>query len=65
VYATILYYLHYRETVSQYLAEWIEHGEKMRTEQRRNPSPVAVRLQKFKADRDALRSGNPRTVSHG
>lgn len=39
VYATITYYLHNKETVSQYLADWIEHGERMRAEQDQNPPP--------------------------
>ncbi len=39
IYATILYYLHNKEAVSKYLAEWIEHGERMRAEQDRNPPP--------------------------
>lgn len=30
VYATILYYLHNKKAVGQYIAEWLEWGEKMR-----------------------------------
>jgi len=44
VYATILYYLHNKEVVSAYLEDWLEWGEKMREEQRRNPPPVAAKL---------------------
>lgn len=55
VYATILYYLHNKEAVSQYLAEWLEFGRKMREEQARNPPPVVARLQKIKAERDATK----------
>ena len=44
VYATILYYLHNKEEVSQYLADWIEHGERMRAEQEKNPDAVILRL---------------------
>ena len=39
VYATITYYLHNKEAVSKYLADWIEHGERMRAEQEKNPPP--------------------------
>ena len=39
IYATILYYLHSRETVGQYLADRIAHGERMRAEQEQNPPP--------------------------
>lgn len=53
VYATILYYLHDRESVSQYLADWLEWGRKMREEQRKNPSPVVQKLMKIKAERAA------------
>ncbi|MBW4612855.1 MAG: DUF433 domain-containing protein [Desmonostoc vinosum HA7617-LM4] len=49
VYATILYYLHNREVVGQYLTDWIEFGERMRAEQRQNPSPARLRFQQLKA----------------
>jgi len=48
VYATILYYLHNKEEVSQYLAAWIEHGERMRAEQEKNPPPVILRLRRLR-----------------
>ncbi len=44
VYATILYYLHNKEDVHQYMTEWIEFGERMRREQEENPDPVILRL---------------------
>ena len=50
VYATILYYLHNKEQVDNYLAEWIEHGRQMREEQERNPPAVALRLRKLRAE---------------
>ena len=55
VYATILYYIHNKETVSKYMADWLEHGHKAREEQRRNPSPGVARLMKIKAAREALK----------
>jgi len=39
VYATLTYYLHNQATMSQYLADWIEHGERLRAEQEQNPPP--------------------------
>jgi uncharacterized protein (DUF433 family) len=39
VYATILYYLHNKESVSAYIADWLEHGHRAREEQKRNPPP--------------------------
>lgn len=53
VYATITYYLHYKEAVTAYLVEWLEHGKRMREEQERNPSPAILRLRRIKAERDA------------
>ncbi len=44
VYATILYYLHNKEAVHQYVTDWIEYGERMRAEQEKNPDPVILRL---------------------
>lgn len=49
VYATILYYLSNREKVEAYIRDWLEWGERMRTEQDRNLPPVVVRLRALKA----------------
>ncbi|NEU75281.1 DUF433 domain-containing protein [Hassallia byssoidea VB512170] len=57
VYATILYYLHNKEAVSNYIADWLEWGHRMREEQRRNPSPVVQKLMQFKAEREAMKKG--------
>lgn len=50
VYATILYYLHNKEQVHNYLTEWIEHGRRMRREQERNPPPAVLRLRKLREE---------------
>ncbi|MBJ7898375.1 MAG: DUF433 domain-containing protein [Cyanobacteria bacterium RI_101] len=47
IYATILYYLQNQEHVAQYMTDWIEHGERMRSEQRQNPSPARLRFQQM------------------
>ncbi|MBW4573078.1 MAG: DUF433 domain-containing protein [Tolypothrix carrinoi HA7290-LM1] len=57
VYATILYYLHNKEAVSNYITDWLESGHRMREEQRRNPSPVVQKLIQFKAEREAMKKG--------
>jgi uncharacterized protein (DUF433 family) len=57
VYATILYYLHNKEAVSNYIADWLEWGHRMREEQRRNPSPVVQKLIQFKSEREAMKKG--------
>jgi uncharacterized protein (DUF433 family) len=49
VYATILYYLRNKETVSRYVADWLEWSSAMREEQERNPPPAVARLRALKA----------------
>lgn len=51
VYATILYYLHNKEEVSKYIADWLEWGDRMREEQARNPSPAIIRLRTMLEER--------------
>lgn len=53
VYATILYYLHNKEAISKYIADWLEWGHRMREEQRKNPPPGVARLMKIKAQKMA------------
>ena len=53
VYATLLYYERNKAQVDAYLAAWIEHGERMRAEQARNPTPVMLRLRRAKAEQRA------------
>ena len=55
IYATILYYLHYKEQVHAYMTEWIEHGQRMRAEQERNPSPAVLKLRRIMAEREAAK----------
>lgn len=55
VYATITYYLHNEEPVRKYLADWIEHGRRMRAEQARNPNAWPARVRQAKADWEARR----------
>ena len=51
IYATILYYYHNQAAVSQYLADWIEFGERMRAEQEKNPSPGLRKLMQIDAQK--------------
>ena len=55
VYATVLYYLHNKETVSKYLADWLEWGREMRKQQNANPSPESQRLRRIKEERQAYK----------
>src|SRR5438093_7480517 len=52
VYATILYYLHNKDAISTYLAEWLEHGRRAWEEQQRNPPPFVEKLRQLKAERE-------------
>jgi len=51
VYATITYYYHNKKAVDQYLADWIEHGERMLAEQERNPPPFLRHLRSLDAEK--------------
>lgn len=51
VYATILYYLHNKEKVSRYIADWLEWGHRMREEQKRNLPPISEKLRQRRAER--------------
>ncbi len=59
VYATITYYLHNKEAIDNYIAEWIKHGDRMWAEQNRNPHPTTLRLRRIKAKREASKHKKP------
>lgn len=48
VYATILYYLHNKEAVSKYYADWVEFGLRMREEQKQCDAPFVQRMRRAK-----------------
>ncbi len=53
VYATILYYLHNKETVDTYLADWLEHGRQALEAQRRQHPEFIEKLQRLRAEQQA------------
>lgn len=55
IYATILYYLHNKEAVSKYMADWLEWGHQQRKAQELNPPPSIERLRKL---REARKTSN-------
>src|SRR4051812_2906533 len=59
VYATILYYLHNKEAISKYVADWVEDARQARERQKSQPSAFRDRVRKLKADR----VGTPRSDS--
>lgn len=54
VYATILYYLHNRERLDAYMADWLAFSRSAREAQERNPPPIVLRLRQHKADHQAV-----------
>ena len=50
VYATILYYLHNKEEVTAYFADWLDFCCKQREEQQNNPSPARQKIRKLKIE---------------
>lgn len=55
VYATILYYLHNKESVSKYIADWLEWSHQQIKAQELNPSPSAIRMRKLREEREAIK----------
>lgn len=65
VYATILYYLHNKEIVSQYVADWLEWSHQQLKAQQLNPSPSALRLRKLRAEREDMKKAHDSQISVG
>ena len=57
VYATILYYLHNKSSVSAYVADWLEDARQSRQRQKSRTSPFLERVRKLKAERMAGQRG--------
>ncbi|MBD2360302.1 DUF433 domain-containing protein [Anabaena minutissima FACHB-250] len=53
VYATILYYLHYRSEVDAYLADWLEFSRTMREKEQQNPSSARMRFKRLREENAA------------
>ena len=51
VYATILYYLHNKIDIDQYITDWLEWGHQMREEQKHNPPLISEKLRQLRAER--------------
>ncbi len=49
VYATILYYLENRETVEQYVADWLDYTLKAEAEHDQHPPMIAEQLRQLRA----------------
>ena len=55
LYATILYYWRNKVQIDEYLANWLAHGERMRAEQAKHPTPDMIKLRRIRAEREARR----------
>jgi uncharacterized protein (DUF433 family) len=64
IYATILYYHHKKEVVSQYIADWLEFSHQQRKAQQLNPHPAAIRLEQYRQEKEAAAKVNHVEVSH-
>jgi uncharacterized protein (DUF433 family) len=53
IYATILYYLHNRETINQYMSDWLSYCLQAESEQDHHPSPLVTKLRQRKTERTA------------
>ncbi|GAA6619621.1 DUF433 domain-containing protein [Scytonema sp. NUACC26] len=53
IYATILYYLHNRESVGKYMGDWLDFTLKAEAEYDKNPSSTIIRLKKLKQQQKA------------
>ena len=54
IYATITYYLHNKEKIDAYLADWIEYCNRVEREQELNPPPI---VQKLRQARESIARG--------
>jgi len=52
VYATVLYYLENRETVGQYIADWLDYTLKSEAEHDQHPPAIAERLRQLRATQE-------------
>lgn len=53
IYATILFYLHNRQAVEKYMADWLDYTLKAEAEYDKNLPPVVIRLRELKEQQKA------------
>lgn len=53
VYATILYYLHHKETIDRYIADWLEFSRQAREEQARKHPEWIEKMRRLKSEQEA------------
>jgi uncharacterized protein (DUF433 family) len=57
IHATILYYLHNKTAIAQYLTDWLDHTAQGEQNQDQNPSEIILKLRQMKRDRLAISNG--------
>jgi uncharacterized protein (DUF433 family) len=65
VYATILYYLHNKEAMSAYVADWLEWGRRQRQAQEDHPPPFVARLRQMKTEHAGPRDADAHSLPTG
>jgi uncharacterized protein (DUF433 family) len=53
VYATILYYLHNKDTIFKYMSDWLEYNLRSAREQDENPPEYIIKLRQLKTEKPA------------
>ena len=54
IYATILYFLHNQEAVTQYMANWLNYCQESEKQQVKNPPDYVIRLRQLKTQQEGV-----------
>jgi uncharacterized protein (DUF433 family) len=54
IYATILYFLHNQESVTQYMRDWLNYCQESEKQQTENPPNYILRLRQLKAKHEMI-----------
>jgi uncharacterized protein (DUF433 family) len=54
IYATILYFLHNQEEVTQYMTDWLNYCQESEKQQLENPPDHIIRLRQLKTQREMI-----------
>ena len=54
IHATILYFLHNKEQITQYMSDWLNYCRESEKQSRENPPQCLARLRQIKAERERI-----------
>ncbi len=54
IYATILYFLHNKTQITQYMADWLSYCQESERQSQENPSESLIRLRQLKAEKEKI-----------